>query len=105
MVIHWFRRDLRLSDNAALYRSLSNHNDVQCVLIFDKNILDKLLDKDDARVTFIHNQLMNIQDQLTQMNSDLKIYYGEPSEVLNTIIKELKPSAVFTNKDYEPYAK
>ncbi|MDG1720240.1 MAG: deoxyribodipyrimidine photo-lyase [Bacteroidia bacterium] len=105
MVIHWFRRDLRLSDNAALYQALSNHNDVQCVFIFDKNILDKLLDKDDARVTFIHNQLMNIQDQLTQLNSDLKIYYGEPSEVWNTIIKELKPSAVFTNKDYEPYAK
>ena len=105
MVIHWFRRDLRLSDNAALYRSLSNHNDVQCVFIFDKNILDKFADKDDARVTFINNQLMNIQDQLTQMNSDLKIYYGEPSEVWNTIIKELKPSAVFTNKDYEPYAK
>ena len=92
MVIHWFRRDLRLSDNAALYQALSNHNDVQCVFIFDKNILDKLLDKDDARVTFIHNQLMNIQDQLTQLNSDLKIYYGEPSEVWNTIIKELKPS-------------
>jgi len=105
MVIHWFRRDLRLSDNAALYQALSKHNDVQCVFIFDKNILDKLADKDDARVTFIHNQLMNIQDQLTQMNSDLKIYYGEPSEVWNTIIKELKPSAVFTNKDYEPYAK
>jgi deoxyribodipyrimidine photo-lyase len=105
MVLHWFRRDLRLHDNAALYEALSNHEEVKCVFIFDKNILDKLADKDDARVTFIYKQLMNLQNQLAQVGSDLKIYYGEPAAVWTTIIKELEPKAVFTNKDYEPYAK
>ncbi len=105
MVIHWFRRDLRLDDNAALYHALSQHENVQCIFIFDKNILDKLADKDDARVTFIYNQLMNIQNRLAEIGSDLKIYYGHPDEIWQNIIQELKPSAVFTNKDYEPYAK
>lgn len=105
MVIHWFRRDLRLDDNAALYHALSQHENVQCIFIFDKNILDKLADKDDARVTFIYNQLMNIQNSLADIGSDLKIYYGHPDEIWQNIIQELKPSAVFTNKDYEPYAK
>ncbi len=105
MVIHWFRRDLRLDDNAALYHALSQHENVQCIFIFDKNILDKLADNDDARVTFIYNQLMNIQNSLADIGSDLKIYYGHPDEIWQNIIQELKPSAVFTNKDYEPYAK
>jgi deoxyribodipyrimidine photo-lyase len=97
MVIHWFRRDLRLDDNAALYHALSQHENVQCIFIFDKNILDKLADKDDARVTFIYNQLMNIQNRLAEIESDLKIYYGHPDEIWQNIIQELKPSAVFTN--------
>lgn len=105
MVIHWFRRDLRLHDNAALYHALSEYQDVQCIFIFDKNILDKLADKDDARVTFIYNQLMNLQEKLLSLGSDLKIYYGYPKEIWQTIIEDLKPQAVFTNKDYEPYAR
>jgi deoxyribodipyrimidine photo-lyase len=105
MVIHWFRRDLRLHDNAALYHALSECQNVQCIFIFDKNILDKLVDRDDARVTFIHNQLMNLQEQLLDLGSDLKIYYGYPDKIWQTIIEDLKPEAVFTNKDYEPYAR
>jgi deoxyribodipyrimidine photo-lyase len=105
MVIHWFRRDLRLHDNAALYHALSECQNVQCIFIFDKNILDKLVDRDDARVTFIHNQLMNLQEELLDLGSDLKIYYGYPDKIWQTIIEDLKPEAVFTNKDYEPYAR
>ena len=40
--IIWFRRDLRLSDNAALYHALQSNHPVVPIFIFDKNILDKL---------------------------------------------------------------
>lgn len=104
-VIHWFRRDLRLEDNAALYHALKSGNKVQCIFIFDSNILNKLEDKTDARVSFIHQQLEILQNQLALLGSDLKTYYGNPDEVWSEILKEIQPKAVYTNRDYEPYAK
>ncbi|MBC8045428.1 MAG: deoxyribodipyrimidine photo-lyase, partial [Fimbriimonadaceae bacterium] len=55
ITIHWFRRDLRLEDNAALYHALKDGKNVLPLFIFDKNILDDLEDKEDARVHFIHS--------------------------------------------------
>jgi len=46
----WFRRDLRLVDNAALYYALKDAIPVVPLFIFDRNILDKLEDKADRRV-------------------------------------------------------
>ncbi|RYE00856.1 MAG: deoxyribodipyrimidine photo-lyase, partial [Sphingobacteriaceae bacterium] len=52
--IFWFRRDLRLHDNAGFYRALKSGKPVLPLFIFDTVILDKLDDKDDSRVTFIY---------------------------------------------------
>jgi len=38
----WFRRDLRVDDNAALYHALKNCRQVFCVFVFDRDILDAL---------------------------------------------------------------
>ena len=56
-VIHWFRRDLRIQDNTALYHALRSGKPVQAIFIFDSDILDKLDDKLDRRLVFIHQQL------------------------------------------------
>jgi len=61
--IFWFRRDLRLNDNAGLYYALRDNNPVLCLFIFDRVILDKLEDKDDARVTFIYQ---TIEEQIVR---------------------------------------
>ena len=52
--IFWFRRDLRLEDNAGLWKALKSGHPVVPIFIFDRNILDKLQDKSDARVSFLH---------------------------------------------------
>ena len=57
----WFRRDLRLNDNAALYHALKSEYHVLPVFIFDKNILDDLEDKKDMRVEFIRDALEEMQ--------------------------------------------
>ena len=77
--IFWFRRDLRLEDNAALFHALSRSEDVCPIFIFDKHILDDLEDKRDRRVTFIYHALLNIQEQLLSMGSSLEVYYGYPA--------------------------
>ena len=55
--IFWFRRDLRLYDNAGLYHALKADLPVLPIFIFDRNILDQLENKKDARVEFIHRAL------------------------------------------------
>ena len=100
----WFRRDLRLNDNAGLFQALTSGNPVLPVFIFDKNILDDLPEKD-ARVEFIHHQIESIQDQLVGMGSSLLVKHGKPDEIWKEIIDEYPVRAVLTNHDYEPYAK
>lgn len=97
----WLRRDLRLQDNAALYHALRHQKEVLPLFIFDTTILDKLEDKADRRVDFIHQILTQLHQELSQLGSTLLVLHGNP---LN-IWKELQPKAVYTNHDYEPYAK
>ena len=103
--IFWFRRDLRLTDNAGLYHALKSDNPVIPIFIFDKNILDKLSDKEDKRVSFIHAALIEMQAELLKLGSSLQVFYSTPGEVFKKLASTYKIEKVFTNHDYEPYAK
>lgn len=102
--IFWFRRDLRLEDNAGLYHALKGPNPVLPVFIFDRNILDDLEEKKDARVEFIHRAILDLNARLEALGSALLVFYGKPEEVWPKILQEFKVAAVFTNHDFEPYA-
>lgn len=104
MVIHWFRRDLRLEDNAALYYALKENKKIQPIFIFDKNILDKLSNKNDARVHFIHQQLNRLQHELLEIGASLWVFYGNPLEIYSQLISRYSITKVYANRDYEPYA-
>lgn len=103
--ICWFRRDLRLIDNAALYHALRSEWPVVPVFIFDKNILDKLENKQDRRVEFIREALADMQSQLLKIDSTLHIYYNDAESAWKQILKDYDVAKVFTNHDYEPYAR
>jgi len=105
VTIFWFRRDLRLHDNAGLYRALKGPNPVLCLFIFDREILDKLEDRDDARVTFIYNTITKLSEELAELNSSLLIKYDKPINAWNEVLSAYEVAAVCTNRDYEPYAK
>ena len=102
--IFWFRRDLRLEDNAGLYHALKAGLPVLPIFIFDKNILDKLEDKKDARVTFIHREVCRLSDELKNLGSTLLVKYGSPKKIWQELTDEFEIQNVFTNHDYEPYA-
>lgn len=102
--IFWFRRDLRLEDNAGLYHALKSGNAVLPLFIFDTNILDKLEDKSDARVTFIHQEIENLNKKLKNLNTSLLVKHGDPIEVWKNLLIEYNIESVYTNHDYEPYA-
>ena len=84
--IFWFRRDLRLHDNAGLYHALKGGCPVVPVFIFDKVILDQLEEKKDKRVEFIHDTLIEMQEKLVKKQSSLEVYYGTPKEVFKKLI-------------------
>ena len=101
--IFWFRRDLRLEDNTALYHALNSGLLVLPIFIFDTNILEEL-DEDDARVSFIYNTLQSINKRLSKKGSSLKIFHGDPIKVWEKLINEFQVEQVYFNKDYDPYA-
>ncbi|MEO7308207.1 MAG: deoxyribodipyrimidine photo-lyase [Ferruginibacter sp.] len=103
--IFWFRRDLRLVDNAGLYHALKNNKQVVPIFIFDKNILDQLDNKADRRVEFIHAALNEIQTTLIKPGSSLEIFYATPAEAFTELLEKYTIEKVFTNHDYEPYAR
>jgi deoxyribodipyrimidine photo-lyase len=103
--IFWFRRDLRLHDNAGLYYALKSSNLVLPLFIFDTEILNKLEDKDDARITFIHSALLDLNNSLSEFASSLLVKYGKPEDIWQQLIIDYTIKEVYTNQDYEPYAK
>jgi len=105
ITLFWFRRDLRLNDNTGLYYALQQEENILPLFIFDKNILDKLEDKADARVEFIHDQITKISSELADKGSSILVKYGDPVEIHKDLMAEYDITAVYVNRDYEPYAK
>tara|TARA_R110002050_G_scaffold74772_6_gene160283 strand:- start:52180 stop:53484 length:1305 start_codon:yes stop_codon:yes gene_type:complete len=103
--IFWFRRDLRLDDNHGLFQALQDKNSVLPIFIFDSNILERL-QKNDARVTFIHKTLQKINTQLQkEYNTGISIFFGKPIDIFKQLIETNTIESIYTNHDYEPYAK
>ena len=102
--IFWFRRDLRLEDNVGLYHALQSGCPVLPLFIFDTDILSQLEDKYDRRVDFIHQVLTKLQTSLIAAGSSLYVKTGKPIEVFEKLNREFDVKAVYTNRDYEPYA-
>lgn len=102
--IFWFRRDLRLEDNAGLYRALKSGAPVLPIFIFDINILDKLENKEDQRVDFIHQTIVSLNSQLKELGSSLKVFYSTPERAFKELSSEYTIASVYANHDYEPEA-
>lgn len=103
IAIFWFRRDLRVEDNVGLFHALEHHEKVLPIFIFDTDIIDEL-PEDDARITFIYDRLCKIDEAFKEHHGSLLIRKGTPLEVFKKLTETYKITAVYTNKDYEPYA-
>jgi len=103
-VLFWFRRDLRLEDNAGLYAALNESFPVLPIFIYDTSILGKL-PKIDARLDFIHSSIALLQKQLELKGKSMVTVKGEPLEVMGQLIESYAVQKVITNRDYEPYAR
>ncbi len=102
--VFWFRRDLRLEDNAGLWKALKSGHAVLPIFVFDRNILDKLEDRSDARVSFLHDRITALDQELKALGSSLKVFYGTPMEAMEELSSSFDVRGVYLNRDYDPYA-
>ncbi|PKQ60619.1 deoxyribodipyrimidine photolyase [Labilibaculum filiforme] len=100
----WFRRDLRLTDNYGLFQAIKAKKPVICFFIFDVEILNQLEFNNDARVNFIHEQLININKKLKSIGSSLIVKYGNSTNIVEKLLKDHNITNIYTNTDYEPFA-
>jgi len=104
VTVFWFRRDLRLEDNRGLYHALRSGYPVLPVFIFDTEILGRLEEKADRRVTYLTTALKELNNKLIAAGSSLEIHHSTPAEAFRKITGDYEVKAVFLNTDYEPYA-
>ncbi len=104
----WFRRDLRIEDNAALYHALKSCRRVFCLFVFDREILDAL-PRADRRVEFIRESLVELDAQLAQLGREcgaehvgLLVRHATAISALPALAAQLGVQAVFANHDDEP---
>jgi deoxyribodipyrimidine photo-lyase len=102
--LFWFRRDLRIADNHGFYKALTSGKPVLPVFIYDTNILNDLND-DDSRVEFISAQVNRLKAEFERNNSTLWIFHGKPLAAFKRLWVEYEIDTVYTNEDYEPYAR
>jgi deoxyribodipyrimidine photo-lyase len=99
----WFRRDLRVDDNAALYHALRSCRQVLCVFVFDRAILDALPSAD-RRVEFIRESLVELDAELRTLGSGLIVRHAVAADEIPALAHALEVQAVFANRDDEPAA-
>ena len=103
--IFWFRRDLRLEDNHALFKSLTSSNKVLPIFIFDPEILKQFPDIYDKRVSFIYQSLEDMNLKINkEYKSNIQYFYGKPIEVFKSLDEAYIIDSLYFNEDYEPYA-
>ena len=102
-IIHWFRRDLRLHDNTALFEACRQGEHVIPVFIFE-DAFRTGPDVGAARLLFLLRSLDELRNNLRALGSDLIVRFGKSETEIPKLVRELKAEAVFANLRYEPYA-
>lgn len=108
--IHWFRRDLRLIGNPALYANMTKHNGrVVGVFFFDSEFLSRP-DFSHNRFQFFLNTLLELKKDMHKHGGDLLVLNSSPEQGFEKLFNRLKnlgtlPATCSFNRDYEPYAR
>ncbi len=103
-LIHWFRRDLRLDDNAALTAAArAGGGAVLPVFVLDEAILFGRF-ASPGRTAWLLENLRALDAALRAQGLRLILRRGDPLRELLTLARESGAAGVYWNRDYTPYA-
>lgn len=101
-VIHWFRRDLRISDNTALYHACKGAEGVVPLYIVS-TWKGRHPWTGPSRQQFLCGCLDSLAKNLAQLGGRLVIRAGEPCAELERLAKEISAEAIYTNRGIDPF--
>ncbi len=104
LVLFWHRRDLRISDNLGLAAARDRTSKVIGLFCLDPGILNG----DDiapARVAYMLGSLDELQARYREAGSELLILQGNPETAIPNLAAALGATAVYWNRDVEPYSR
>ncbi len=104
IVLHWFRRDLRLADNTALAAAARDADHVVPVFVLDPRIL-AADDIGAPRVSFLLEALRSLAADLDKTGAPLVFLRGDPEKEIPRLARSLGADAVHANVDYSPYSR
>jgi deoxyribodipyrimidine photo-lyase len=104
LILCWHRRDLRTADNLALAAARQRSPKVIGVFCLDVHILQQD-DVAPVRVAYMLGCLAELQQRYAQAGSRLIILKGDPVQALPDLAQALNATAVYWNRDVEPYAR
>jgi deoxyribodipyrimidine photo-lyase len=98
----WFRKDLRVKDNEALFNAVSNSEHVVCVYIHTPHE-EEPWEMGSASKWWLHFSLVELQKSLEKLGITLHIRTGKSSiSVLQEIITKNNIPRIYWNRQYEP---
>jgi len=103
-IIVWFRRDLRVDDHAGLWHAAQENVPLVCLFIADQDLIAEL-PSDGSVFNFQAACLQELDARLRLLGNQLIVRYGRPEHVLEQLFRQLRPIALYYNRDYEPYAR
>jgi deoxyribodipyrimidine photo-lyase len=107
-VLFWHRRDLRLADNFGLVAAAQISPGVTGVYVLDPAVINpppELPPMAPARLWFLIESLVELQQRWREAGSRLLVVEGDPVAVLPQVAQQIGAEAVVWNRDVEPYAR
>jgi deoxyribodipyrimidine photo-lyase len=103
-IVVWFRRDLRIDDNPALFHAAATGYPVIPLFVFDTDIIRRL-PSDGAVFDFQAEALRELEDAVNSIGGKLVMRRGSALKVHEELIRETEPAALYYDRDYEPIAR
>lgn len=97
--ILWFRRNLRLRDNAAVSAAVASGRPIIAVYVLDE------LDSGSAIRWWLHHSLKSLDSDLLSLGSSLVLLSGSPVSVLLQLAEQSAADAIFYARRCEPQAR
>lgn len=103
-LLHWFRRDLRVSDNTALARAARDAERVVPVFVLDDHYVEDAEESvGPARFRFLRESLEELAASLPRVGGRLVVRRGPAARALPELLRETGADAVYANAEIGPY--